>query len=59
MTRRSFFLLFVGIVAILGVLWLKPWKPPTHPEFDRNKNALPRKTMKVLDNGERFVLLAK
>ena len=58
MTRRSLILLFVGIIAILGVLWLKPWKPPTDPGFDQSKNALPGKTMKVLDEGERFVLLA-
>jgi hypothetical protein len=45
-------------VAIIATVWLKSGRRPMREGFDPKQNDLPTATRKILDTGERFVLLS-
>jgi len=60
MIKRPTTLIISGaiVVAVVAAAWLKLGRHPLREDYDPNGNALASETRKVLDTGERFVLLS-
>ena len=57
--RNKIIIRFCGLaVAVLAAVWLWPSVRPMRKGFDPKQNALPTDARKVLETGERFILLS-
>src|SRR5438105_645960 len=56
--RRRFLVIVVVAIAGIAAAWMLFHRPPSADGFDRTQNTLPAQMRKVLDSGERFVLLS-
>src|SRR5437867_960352 len=56
--RTKIIVIPVLVAVVAGVAWLLSGRHSSRDGFDRTQNVLPSETKKVLDTGERFVLLS-
>jgi len=56
--RTKIIVILVLVAVVAGVAWLLSDRHSSRDGFDRTQNVLPSETKKVLDTGERFVLLS-